>query len=249
MSDPAATAQRQQVQQRSFVWRMLTLPFRFTGVLLGSLVLSIVIECIGMAVIWPEQGWRHAQRMLSYELEQLSENFTRSVLLQEPGRTTGQWIAVAYQGVLVDTGLVQRIQDASVQTNEGSRRSNRDFQYYLSLAYVHVESYLIASAYMVLVFWVRLLVLYLCAPIFLTAALVGLVDGLVRRDIRRFGAGRESGYVYHRAKACLIPVAVSPWIIYLAIPVSVSPLLVVLPGAVLLGAIIDIAVGSFKKHI
>jgi integrating conjugative element membrane protein (TIGR03747 family) len=228
---------------------MLTLPFRFTAVLLGSLVLSIVLECIGMVAIWPEQGWRHAQSMLSYELGQLSENFTRSVLLQEPGRTTGGWIAVAYQGVLVDTGLAQRIQDASAQANEGLRRPHRDFQYYLSLVYVHVESYLIASAYMVLVFWVRLLVLYLSLPVFLTAAMVGLVDGLVRRDIRRFGAGRESGYVYHRAKACLIPVAVSPWIIYLALPGSVSPLLVALPGAVLLGVIIDIIAGSFKKHI
>ena len=49
-----------------------------------------------------------------------------------------------------------------------------------------------------LVFLVRLLVLVLILPLFLMAAFVGLVDGLVRRDVRGFGAGRESGFVYHR---------------------------------------------------
>lgn len=30
------------------------------------------------------------------------------------------------------------------------------------------------------------------------AAFVELVDGLLRRDVPRFGAGRESGFIYHR---------------------------------------------------
>ncbi len=81
------------------------------------------------------------------------------------------------------------------------------------------------------------------------AAFVGLVDGLVRRDIRRFGAGRESGFIYHRARASLIPLAVLPWVTYLALPVSVSPLLILLPSAVLLGVAMDIAAGSFKKYL
>jgi integrating conjugative element membrane protein (TIGR03747 family) len=99
------------------------------------------------------------------------------------------------------------------------------------LVYVNVESYLIAAAYTTLVFLVRLLVLCLTLPLFLMAAFVGLVDGLVRRDIRRFGAGRESGFIYHRARASLIPLAVLPWVTYLALPVSVNPLLILLPSA------------------
>lgn len=74
------------------------------------------------------------------------------------------------------------------------QRPTKDFRYYIGLVYVNVESYyLIAAAYTVLVFLVRLLVLCLMLPLFLMAAFVGFVDGLVRRDIRRFGAGRESG--------------------------------------------------------
>ena len=44
----------------------------------------------------------------------------------------------------------------------------------------------------VLVFLVRLLVLILILPLFVMAAFVGLVDGLVRRDVRGFGAGRRN---------------------------------------------------------
>ena len=79
------------------------------------------------------------------------------------------------------------------------------------------------------------------------ATFVGLVDGLVRRDIRRFGAGRESGFIYHRARASLIPLAVLPWVTYLALPVSVNPLLILLPSAALLGVAVCIAAATFKK--
>ncbi len=108
---------------------------------------------------------------------------------------------------------------------------------------------LLASAYTVLVFLVRLLVLCLSLPLFAMAAFVGLLDGLVRRDIRRFEAGRESGFIYHRAKACLVPLAVLPWVVYLALPISAPPALILLPAAALLAVVVDITAASFKKHL
>ncbi|WP_454734217.1 TIGR03747 family integrating conjugative element membrane protein [Cupriavidus pauculus] len=111
------------------------------------------------------------------------------------------------------------------------------------------EAYLIASVYTVLTFLVRFFVLMLTLPLFLLAAFVGFVDGLARRDVRRFGAGRESGFIYHRAKASLMPLAVLPWVVYLALPVSVHPLLILLPAAALLGIATDIAAATFKKYL
>jgi integrating conjugative element membrane protein (TIGR03747 family) len=104
MSDPAVAVQRQQVRQQGLIAGLVTLPFRLFGVLIGSLVLCIVIECIGMHFLWPEQGWRHAQGMLNYELSQVSEHFTQSVLVQEPGRSARQLVEWAYQGLFVKTG-------------------------------------------------------------------------------------------------------------------------------------------------
>ena len=249
MNDPAVAAQRQQVRQQGLIASLVTLPFRFLGVLCGSLFLCIVIECVGMHFLWPEEAWHHAQNMLNHELALVSESFTRSVLVQEPGRSARQLVERAYDWVFVKSGLLGWIQDAAAQSRPSAQGLPHDFRYYLSQVYVHVEGYLIASAYTVLVFLVRLLVLTLTLPLFLLAAFVGLVDGLVRRDVRSFGAGRESGFVYHRAKASLLPLAVLPWVVYLALPVSVHPLLILLPSAVLLGAAVDIAAATFKKYL
>ena len=125
----------------------------------------------------------------------------------------------------------------------------RDFRYYLTQPYIHMQRCLIAAAYATLVFGVRLCVLSLMIPLLLMAMFVGLVDGLVRRDLRRFESGRESGFVYHRAKATLIPLLVLPWVIYLTLPVSVNPLFVLPPSAVLLGVAVDVVAGSFKKYL
>jgi integrating conjugative element membrane protein (TIGR03747 family) len=249
VNDPAVAAQRQQVQQQGLVASIVTLPFRLFGVLCGSLMLCIVIECVGTHLFWPEQRWHHAQAMLNFELEQLSSRFTHSALVQEPGRTAHRLVARAYEWIFVKSSLLDWIREASDRASAGSHNRAKDFHYYLGVVYVHLESDLIAAAYTVLVFLVRLLVLCLTLPLFLMAAFVGLVDGLVRRDIRRFGAGRESGFLYHRAKASLMPVAVLPWVSYLALPVSVDPLLVLLPSAMLLGIAVDIAAGSFKKYL
>lgn len=249
MKEPAATAERQQARQRGLVASVVTLPWRLFGVLVASLLLSIVIECVGMHLFWPDQGWRHAQGMLDYELNQLSTHFTRSAVVQEPGRTARWLVEGTYEWVFVKTGLLDWMRDASAQASAGSHRPTKDFHYYIGLVYVNVESYLIAAAYTTLIFLVRLLVLCLTLPLFLMAAFVGLVDGLVRRDIRRFGAGRESGFVYHRARASLIPLAVLPWVTYLALPVSVNPLLILLPSAALLGVAVCIAAATFKKYL
>lgn len=249
MNDPAVAAQRQQVRQQGLIAGLVTLPFRFFGVLCGSLMLCIVIECIGMHFFWPGEGWHHAQGMLNDELVHISEDFTRSVVVQEPGRSARWLIEGAYDWLFIKSGLLDWIRDAAARSRAGAGTTAHDFRHYIGQIYVHVESYLIASVYTTLVFLVRLLVLTLTLPLFLIAAFVGFVDGLVRRDVRRFGAGRESGFVYHRARATLMPLAVLPWVTYLALPVSVHPLLILLPSAALLGVAVDIASSTFKKYL
>lgn len=249
MSDPAVAAQRAQQRQQGAVASLVTLPFRFFGVLCGSLLLCIVIECIGMHFFWPQESWHHAQAMLNHELDQFSTHFTRSALVQEPGRAAHALIEHAYDWLFVRSGLLDWVRDASAQASAGTRNQAHDFRYYMALVYVHVEAYLIASAYTVLTFLVRFFVLMLTLPLFVLAAFVGFVDGLVRRDIRRFGAGRESGFIYHRAKSSLMPLAVLPWVTYLALPVSVHPLLILLPSAMLLGVAMDMTAATFKKYL
>jgi len=248
MSATSSTAQRQQAQEQGLIVGLITLPFRVFGVLCGSLLLSILIECVGMHVFWPEQGWHHAQAMLYFELEQFSDYFRRSVMVEEPGQSAQALIEDTYDTLLVDSGALDWVLEHSARAHaEGANAHG--VQSLPQRLYINVEAYFLAAFYTLLTFLLRLMVLLLSVPLFVTAAFVGLVDGLVRRDVRRFGAGLESGFVYHRARACILPIVVLPWVIYLALPVSVSPLLILVPSAGLLGLAIDIAAGSFKKYL
>ncbi|CAJ2792566.1 integrating conjugative element membrane protein, PFL_4697 family [Burkholderia pseudomallei] len=248
MTDPATTAQRQQVQQQGLIAQIVTLPFRFVGVLIGSLFLAVLIEWVGMMILWPDQGWHHAQAMLHHETDQLAADFFDSLLVHEPAHTAQVWLDTGYRLVFVKTGILAWIRDADAQTHVNSMMGT-DLRHYLGLVAVHLEDYLLAALYTGLTFLVRLLVLIMVLPLFVLAAFTGFVDGLVRRDIRRFGAGRESGFLHHRAKATMMPLVVFPWIAYLALPVSISPLLILLPCAALLGMSIDVTMGTFKKYL
>ncbi|WP_433918374.1 TIGR03747 family integrating conjugative element membrane protein [Pectobacterium odoriferum] len=219
-----------------------------TGALIGSLLISIIVECAGMHLFWKDQGWQHSQAMLQYEMGHVSNHFTRSAIVQEPGRTAHQLIDTGYEWMFVKTGLLERMKQTAERARTPSQATKRDFRYFVSQVYVWSENYLIAAAFTTLTFMVRLL-LVLTLPLIVMAVFVGLVDGLVRRDVRRFGAGRESGFVYHRTKAALLPLAVLPWVTYLALPISVHPLLILLPGAALLGVAVALTASSFKKYL
>lgn len=244
MPDPPTVAQRQQAHQQGWIASLITLPFRLFGILCGSLVLAIVVEWIGMLFFWPDQGWHHAERMLSYELNHLSSDFKRSIVMEVPVQTAWRLIEWTHEHVVVRSGLRDWTQSSSnpVEERPGLKRL-------VNLIYDDLEVYFVTAGYTALTFLVRLVVLCLTLPLFVTAAFVGLIDGLVRRDLRRFGAGRESGFLYHRARTLILPLAVLPWVVYLALPVSLHPLWILLPTAMLLSIAVNVTSGSFKKYL
>ncbi len=248
MPDPATSARRQQASQQGWASSILTFPIRLAAVLFGSLLLSILVELVGMHLFWQDEGWRHSERMLKYELDQLSGHFKQSVLVSEPARTAEILVAHTYQTLFVETGAVEWARDASARARR-EPESRVSFKRLTSMVYMHLEGYGRAAMYTLLTFLVRVMILFLTLPLFGMAAIVGLVDGLVRRDLRKFGAGRESGFLYHRARATIMPLIALPCMLYLSLPVSVHPLLVLLPSSALLGVAVNLTAGSFKKYL
>src|SRR5690606_22334861 len=245
MSDPAAVAERQQRRQQGWIAGLIGLPFRLFGMLCGSLVLAILLEWIGMLFIWSDQGSHHAEQMLSYELDQLSSDFRRSIVMDAPVQTARRLIGGTHEHVGVQAGLREWIELSRSGAEEGRAALRRP----LELPYGPVEPYAIAAGYTALTLLVRLVVLSLALPLFLTAAFVGLIDGLVRRDLRRFGAGHESGFLYHRMRALVLPFVTLPGVVYLTLPVSVHPLWILLPAAALVSIAVNITAGIFKKYL
>lgn len=241
---PTTPTNTPQTQRRpGLILGTFELCLRLLGLLFASLLFSILLEFVGMLWFWPEQGWHHSHAMWLSELGWLSNHFRSSLLVQEPALATAKILERLNDWVVVRSGWAQ----SDIQLKQLSREVSLQGQ--LAQVYVAGQDYLLAVIFTVFTFVVRLIVLSLATPIFLLAVLTGIVDGLMRRDLRKFGADRESSYVYHRAKRMLPPLIVSPWAIYLSLPWSVNPILVLLPCAALLGWMVAITATTFKKYL
>ncbi|HCM7228897.1 TPA: TIGR03747 family integrating conjugative element membrane protein [Klebsiella aerogenes] len=225
----------QQPRSGGLIATLLSLPGQLIAALPGALLLSLLAEWLGITLVWPEQGAEHAHQLMSQELRWFSDNVIQSIVMADPTTHLELALEKTYQWLFVDTGL------ASWLAHTGPTGS-ATWRYWSQV-------YLQASVYIVLTFVLRLFILLLTAPMFILTTLLGVVDGLVRRDIRRFGSGYESGFIYHHARRAIRPVFLLPWMVYLALPFSVHPDLILLPAAGLLGLVVSVAVGSFKKYI
>uniref|UniRef100_UPI000C0472EA TIGR03747 family integrating conjugative element membrane protein n=1 Tax=Xenorhabdus budapestensis TaxID=290110 RepID=UPI000C0472EA len=96
---------------------------------------------------------------------------------------------------------------------------------------------------------IRLAILMLSVPLFVMVVLVALVDGLGRRDLRRYGAGYESSFVYHHAKRGIKPACIVPCVLYLSWPDVVYPTMILLPAAIILGIVVMVTTSMFKKYL
>ena len=67
-----------------------------------------------------------------------------------------------------------------------ARSQERSLTGLLAQLYLLTEDFVLASLFVTLTFVVRLIILTLALPLFALAAFTGLVDGLVRRDLRKF---------------------------------------------------------------
>ncbi|EIC4463616.1 TIGR03747 family integrating conjugative element membrane protein [Salmonella enterica subsp. enterica serovar Virchow] len=223
-------------------------PWALVGLILSSLLLSLLIEYAGMTFFWSEEGAAHSRAVMNTELGWLSTEFTRSLLLSAPAETVPAWISAAYQWLFVDSGMQTWLHAQQAGTAAG--RSVSEFSSELSqwLAY-HLHDYLLATVYVTVVTMVRVVILVLSVPLFVMVVLVAVVEGLGRRDLRRYGAAYESSFVYHHAKKSVRPAIYVPCIIYLSWPGAVYPNLMIWPAAMLLGLAVTVTVASFKKYL
>ncbi|WP_321848163.1 TIGR03747 family integrating conjugative element membrane protein [Pseudomonas paraveronii] len=243
MATSAQNTPTQPIQRPGLIISAISLILRIIGLLIASLLFSILIEFAGLLLFWSDQGWRHSQAMLSSELGWLSEHFKASLIIQQPGQTIVQWLDFLNQWLLVRTGFADFAQQARVSSQ------GNGFWSWTNQFYVSIEDFVLAAVYVTFTFVVRLTILTLAAPLFLLAMFTGFVDGLMRRDLRKFGAGRESSFVYHRAKRAVIPLLIVPWAIYLSLPFSLNPMAVFLPSAAMLGIAMAITTATFKKYL
>jgi len=244
MAEAVADPRRQVVQQ-GLLSKSLSAAAKLVLWLLFSLLFSILIEWAGMVLWWPDEGLDHSRTMLVTEISYLDTDFRRSVVTSDPAQFAKRVADNTYHYLFEVTRFVDLIQWVSrppTPHEEGVRLT-------LHKIYQSLAGFIIAMMQVTQVFSVRLAILTLAMPIFLLFSLVALVDGLVQRDLRRWGGGRESSFVYHYAKKAALPLVVLSWVIYLALPFSLHPTFVVLPFATLFALTVTVTASTFKKYL
>jgi len=213
--------------------------------LMLSLLFSIIVECLGMVIWWPEAGLEHSRQMLSQEIEYLDRDFRQSILSSNPGRFARMIAERSHYFLFELTGVVRLTEwlSSPPTTDETGVRLS------LHQLYMPIAVFVRAAIQIVKVFSVRLVILCLATPVFLLFSLIGLVDGLVQRDLRRWGGGRESSYLYHHAKKSVWIFVLTAWVSYLALPFSLHPVFIVLPFAIMFAISISVTASTFKKYL
>ncbi|WJJ93310.1 TIGR03747 family integrating conjugative element membrane protein [Neopusillimonas aromaticivorans] len=257
MSNQPAT-QASPPRRPGLIARLLLSPLHLFGLLCGALLLALTLQGIGMMLFWPEHSWRHADTLAQQELARIPTAFPRSLVFPDPAHTAQRLDDTLQYWLLQRSGLHTRLTKKTADIhkpptdihNPAARLyTQHGFKQHLNQARHWLTNATLAAAHAARVFALRLFALSLCLPLFLATAMLGLVDGLVRRDQRRFGAGQESGFIYHRAKASLGPLLVWPWLLWLALPVSLPTLAFMLPAAVLQGIALSLTASRFKKSL
>ena len=233
-------------ERRGLIPKLFGLMGRIFGVLLFSAFMSIIMEWVGMAWWFADDytGYSHAQEMFQQELTYLNSAAKSGAADTYASAKANQYVQEAIDVAFFRSGVMDWI-----HTSHVVKPGDHDMVVFFKDIQAAIYDYLIAMAYTLMTFMVRVTILTLSLPVFLLFGLVGFADGLMKRDLRRFTGGYESSFVYHIAKGFSAPLIVTAWIIYLAMPVSVHPNYLITPFAAMFAFAIFITASKFKKYL
>lgn len=113
----------------------------------------------------------------------------------------------------------------------------------------YINSILLFALNTTEIIFLRLVIFILMLPIILVVMFVCAIDGLVKRDIRKFQGARESTLLFHKTKALMPKGFYLSIFIYLCIPLSMSPLFFIGLLAILVGISMSVTITYFKKYV
>ncbi|EKT7566455.1 TIGR03747 family integrating conjugative element membrane protein [Salmonella enterica] len=220
----------QPVRRPGLLGWLTLLPGVLVGFCLGAWMLAIALEWLGDAFFCRNACASHSEQVL---------------------QTTWQWwrsSAGAPVWLVEDLALASDILQQGIAALIASF-SGQSGLFWTEIVTTVIRCALLSAGNITLTFLLRLAILLQALPLFVLIIVVGLIDGLVRRDLRRFGAGHESGFVYHHARRMIGSSLAGTGLVWLTVPVFLEPRYIVIPGVMLIGFAGSVATGAFKKHL
>lgn len=225
-------------KEPGLIGKSISATVQLTMWLLVSLMISIIVEFIGISYFWPEQGENHSKEVLEKDLRYLNPS------LKQDSNTYRY--RIANQAIRIKNKM-ERVKSFD-QLQAKIKLSNNKASNLINHVYKRYENHWQAIVPVTQIFIIRLALIIFSLPAFLLAAGMGAVDGLVERDLRRWGGGRESSNVYNLARRSVIPSFILACMIYISLPMSINPALVILPFALLFGMSVRIGFDRLKKY-
>lgn len=224
-------AREEQVRRSSATGSAFGLIVNTLFLLVFSLVVSVIVEWLGLYFNWWEFGPEHSIGMLHRELGYASDT-VRSAFVDGGGES---WTAFALQYYIFS------IQFVFYWASEVGSYLGADSQ--------SLVAYTDSAVNIGLVFALRVLLIVASLPLFIMVFIWAFVDGLVERDLRRFGAGRESSTIFEAARKSVFPLLVIPYLIYLSFPTSINPMFIIAPSAILQAFLYRMLFSKYKKYL
>lgn len=217
-----------------------------------SIFVGFMIEVVGGYFWWPEKAHTHARDLVEQDLYYVAQA-PRSLLIED---------TVGLANEIVDTvawpfnkfGIGQAKADKFAtqqpfQSGAATGLASRLRRSAMGVADV-ASAWTLTFMYVTQDVLLRMSVAVFAMPAFALACLMGIVDGMVRRDLRRWGGGRESSFVYHHAKRYTHWALTGGFSLYLAWPFGgFDPALMVLVFTVFTAIALSTTVAAFKKYV
>lgn len=226
-----------------------------------SFMLSFLLLYLTAVILWAIYGYDHA---LSFfvkvlKLNQISmDGLYGSVLSFEPF----QAITSKAHAIVDDAGVSEK---AKTLLHAGSNGLKDSLTGYLGEDFIDELTvsgagffnelrglFLKAGWLFILVcnlFFIKAFLVVAAIPLFALLGVVGLVDGLSAREIRRSELGRESSYLFHMLNKWIAKIIGLGLCVWVCIPVAVSPQWFFVPLGLLFSMMLSLSASKFKKYL
>jgi integrating conjugative element membrane protein (TIGR03747 family) len=252
---------RESPRARGPVMWAFILAIGLCSVTLSAWFVGVLIGIGGCYTFWPDSACeRRAADLVREDLDYITAA-PRSLLVGDTVAFSAQLVATVrlpyeklgllrwylrWHGPQADLDTVPVQGDAT----NSSRRMARIMAQGIHEISVTLSRWTLITMYVAMDVLLRLSVALYALPAFVLACLIGALDGMVRRDLRRWGGGRESSFVYHHAKHYTVWALTGGFGLYLSWPFGgFNPSYMVLAFTVLVAATLSTTVGAFKKYL
>lgn len=221
------------------VFRIFLHPLRTAVFALLMAGLMVVISiCVNVA--WfrddPRAGAERVGQLIVDGLEQTTVTGEVTPTTQFTARA-----AIAVSGSLAH---FFRFSDSLERPEEDVPVTERPYQRVLA----QNAGYVVLGIQSVKLLVVRAMLVVTSLPVLLFGTVLGTVDGLVARAIRRMNAGRESSNLYHRAKQLHWVGLTGLVSMFLVVPVRLDPVWIFLPYAAWAAVLSRVQWKYYKKY-